>query len=188
MERPMTYLRLTLVFLMLAVAAASAQTLEFTATPYAAPAFTATYPVPDKDKPGVTYSSQPVTLKSGETATMHTYALGIHNDNDAFLIIYCDADLRGDTYGLDLMLDGAVGTLENAKPGPKTDSTFSGLPARAITATSSSTSGQTTVNRTTYERITMQGKRVWQALVLCDKTSNCTEADANKFFNSIKIR
>jgi hypothetical protein len=154
----MTYLRLTLVFLMLAVAAASAQTLEFTATPYAAPAFTATYPVPDKDKPGVTYSSQPVTLQSG------------------------------DTYGLDLMLDGAVATLENARPGPKTDSTFSGFPARAVTATSSSTSGQTTVNRTTYERITVQGKRVWQALVLCDKASNCTEADAHRFFNSIKIR
>jgi len=179
---------------MLAVAAASAQNaasvrnVEFTTTAYAAPAFSATYPVPDKDKPGVTYSSQNVTLKSGGTATMHTYALGLHNDSDAFLVIYCDADLRGDTVGLDLMLDGALATLENAKPGPKTDSTFSGLPARAVTATSTYSSGQTTFNRTTYERITVQGARVWQALVICDKTTNCTEADANKFFNSIKIK
>jgi hypothetical protein len=179
---------LTLAFLVLAVAAASAQSLEFTTTPYAAPAFSATYPAPDKDKAGVTYSSENVTLKSGATAVMHTYALGIHNDVDAFLIIYCDANLQGDTAGLDLMLDGAVATLENAKPGPKTDSTFSGLPARAVSATSSHTSRQTTSNRTMYERITVQGTRVWQALVLCDTTTNCSEAVANRFFNSIKIR
>jgi len=190
----MRFLKLTLVVFILAVAAASAQNaasvrnMEFTTTTYDAPAFSATYPVPDKDKPGVTYSSQDVTLKSGATATMHTYALGLHNDADAFLVIYCDANLQGDTAGLDLMLDGAVATLENAKPGPKTDSTFSGLRARAITATSTYTSGQTTFNRTMYERIVVQGNRVWQALVICNKTTNCTDADANKFFNSIKIR
>jgi hypothetical protein len=175
-------------FVMLAVAAASAQSLEFTKTPYEAPAFSATYPVPDKDKPGVTYSSENVTLKSGATAVMHTYALGIHNDADAFLVIYCDANLQGDTAGLDLMLDGAVATLENAKPGPKTDSTFSGFPARAVAASNTYTSGQTTYNRTMYERITVQGTRVWQALVICNKTTTCTDADANKFFNSVKIR
>jgi hypothetical protein len=86
------------------------------------------------------------------------------------------------------MLDGAVATLENAKPGPKTDSTFSGFPARAVAANSTYTSGQTTYSRTMYERITVQGARVWQALVICNKTTNCTDADANRFFNSIKIR
>jgi hypothetical protein len=188
------FLRLKFAFLTLAVAAvlaqnsSSAQSLEFTKTTYDAPAFSATYPVPDKDKPGVTYSSQSVTLKSGATATMHTYALGIHNDADAFLVIYCDANLQGDKAGLDLMLDGAVATLENATPSPKTDSTFSGFPARAVTANSTYTSGQTTYNRTMYERITVQGARVWQALVICNRTTNCTDTDANKFFNSIKIR
>jgi hypothetical protein len=184
----MRFLRLTLAFLALTTAAAVAQSLEFTDTPYAAPAFSATYPVPDKDKPGITYSSQNVTLKSGATAVMHNYALGIHNDTDAFLIIYCDANLQGDKAGLDTMLDGAVATLENVKAGPKTDATFSGLPARAVWATSTHTSGQNTYNRTMYERIAVQGGRVWQALVICDRTTNCTEADANRFFNSIKIR
>jgi len=184
----MKFVRLTLAFLMLAVAAASAQSLEFVKATYDSPAFSAIYPVPDKDKPGVTYSSQSVTLKSGATATMHTYALGIHNDADAFLVIYCDANLQGDTAGLDLMLDGAVAPLENAKPSPKTDSTFSGFSARAVTATSIYTSGQTTYNRTMYERITVQGARVWQALVICNKSTTCTDADANRFFNSIKIR
>src|SRR5260370_14477847 len=98
----MKFLRLTLAFLMLAVAAASAQSLEFAKATYDAPAFSATYPVPDKDKPGGTYSSQSVTLKSGATATMHTYALGIHNDADAFLVIYCDANLQRDTARLQL--------------------------------------------------------------------------------------
>jgi hypothetical protein len=175
-------------FFMLAIAAASAQSLEFARTSYEAPAFSATYPVPDKDKPGVTYSSENVTLKSGATAVMNNYSLGIHNEFDAFLVIYCDANLQGDTAGLDLMLDGAVGTLENAKATPKTDSTFSGFRARAVSATSTYTSGNTTGNRTTYERITVQGTRVWQALVVCDRSTNCTEADANRFFNSIKIR
>jgi hypothetical protein len=190
----MRFLKLTLVFFMLAAAATSAQNaasvrnMEFTTTTYDAPAFSATFPVPDKDKPGVAYSSESVTLKSGGTATMHTYSLPLHNDSDAFIVIYCDANLRGDTVGLDLMLDGALATLQNAKPGPKTDSTFSGLPARAVSATSTYTSGQTTGNRTTYERIAVQGNRVWQALVLCDKTTNCTEADANRFFNSIKVK
>jgi hypothetical protein len=188
------FLRLTFAFITLAVSAvfaqnsSSAQSLEFTKTTYDSPAFSATYPVPDKDKPGVTYSSQSVTLKSGAKATMHTYALGIHNDADAFLVIYCDANLQGDTAGLDLMLDGAVATLENATPSPKTDATFSGFPARAVTANSTYTSGQTTYSRAMYERITVQGARVWQALVICNKSTNCTEADANKFFNSIKIR
>jgi len=187
------FVRLTIAFLTLAVAAgftqnaAMPQNVEFSTTTYEAPAFYATFPVPDKDK-GVTYSSQNVTLKSGATAVMNTYALSLHNDFDAFLIIYCDANLQGDTAGLDIMLDGAIATLENAKPGPKTDSTFSGFRARAVVATSTYTSGQTTGHRTTYERITVQGTRVWQALVLCDKTTNCTEADANRFFNSIKIR
>jgi len=177
-----------LTFLALSAGAASAQSLEFSDTPYGAPAFSATYPVPDKDKPGVTYSSQNVTLKSGATAVMHTYALSIHGDSDAFVIIYCDANLEGDKAGLDVMLDGAVATLKNVKAGPKTDSTLSGLPARAVWATSTHTSGQNTYDRTMHERITVQGSRVWQALVICDKTSNCTEVDANKFFNSIKIR
>ena len=91
----MKFLRLTLAFLVLAVAGAWAQSLEFATTTYDAPAFSATYPVPDKDKPGVTYSSQSVTLKSGATATMHNYALSLHSDADAFLVIYCDAEPAG---------------------------------------------------------------------------------------------
>src|SRR5260370_13239251 len=135
----MISLRLTLAFLMLAVAAASAQSLEFTKGTYDAPAFSATYPVPEKDKPGVTYSSQSVTLKSGATATMHTYALGIHNHADAFLVIYCDANLPGDTAGLHLMPDGAVATLDKAKPLPQTQSTFTGFPRPALPPTRTST-------------------------------------------------
>src|SRR5258708_11439948 len=100
----MKFVRLTLAFLMLAVAAASAQSLEFVKATYDSPAFSAIYPVPDNDKPGVTYSSQSVTLKSGATPTMHTYALGIHNDADAFLALYCDANLQRDTAGLHFTL------------------------------------------------------------------------------------
>jgi hypothetical protein len=188
---------LILAFAVLAVAAGFAQTaavpqnvlrnIAFSSTTYEAPAFYANFPVPDKNP--VAYSSQEVKLKSGGTSTLHNYTLSLHNDEDAFLVLYSDvASVRSDSTGLDLMLDGALGTLDNAKPGPKTDSTFSGLPARTVSSTGTYKNGETTFNITTYERIAAQGNRIWQAIVVCDQRSNCSEADANKFFNSIKVR
>lgn len=187
------FLRLPFVFLMLAVVAgfaqnaASPQNVAFSTATYEAPAFTATYPVPDKGP--VAYSSQEVKLKNGGTTTLHNYTLSLHNDADAFLVLYCDIpNTRSDTASLDQMLDGALAQLENAKPGPKTNSTYSALPARTVTATGTYTNGQNTFKVTTYQRIAVQGSRVWQGIVICDQRTNCSEADANKFLNSIKIR
>ena len=44
MEGPMKFVRLTLVFFVLAVAAGSAQSIEFATKAYDAPAFSATFP------------------------------------------------------------------------------------------------------------------------------------------------
>jgi hypothetical protein len=187
------FLRLSFASLTLAVVVcfaqnpASPQNVAFSTTIYEAPAFTASYPVPDKGP--VAYSSQEVKLKNGATATLHNYTLSLHNDADAFLVLYCDIpNTRSDAAALDQMLDGALGQLENAKPGPKTDSTYSGLPARMVTATGTYTSSQNTFKVTAYQRIAVQGSRVWQGIVICDQRTNCSEADANKFLNSIKIR
>ncbi|HWY19618.1 MAG TPA: hypothetical protein VNX26_00260 [Candidatus Acidoferrum sp.] len=189
------FLKLSFAFFMLAVAAASAQSsaapqnVEFSSTTYEAPAFYATFPVPDKDKGAVAYSSEDIKTKSGVTTTLHNYALSLHNDEDAFLVLYCDIpNTRSDTAALDQMLDGALAQLDNAKPNPKTDSTYSGLPARMVTATGTYTRGQTTFKVTAYQRVAVQGSRVWQGIVICDQRTNCSEADANKFLNSIKIR
>jgi hypothetical protein len=58
-----------------------------------------------------------------------------------------------------------------------------------VTATGTYTRGQTTFKITAYQRVAVQGdSRVWQGIVICDERSNCTEADANRFLNSIKIR
>ncbi len=189
----MRFLKLTLAFLMLAVAAgaaqnsASLQNITFSATSYEAPAFYATYPVPDKGP--VAYSSQTITLKNGGSTTLHNYTLSLHNDADAFLVLYCDIpNTRGDTAALDTMLDGALAQLDNAKPSPKTDSTYSGLPARMVVATGTYKNGDTTFNVTAYQRIAVQNGRVWQGIVICDQRTSCSAADANKFLNSIKIR
>ena len=191
----MRILKLSFTFLMLAVAtsfaqnAAAPQNVVFSATTYESPAFYATYPVPDKDKGAVAYSSEDIKLKSGGTTTLHNYALSLHNDEDAFLVLYCDIpNTRSDTAALDQMLDGALAQLANAKPAPKTDSTYSGLPARMVIATGTYTTGQTTFKVTAYQRVAVQGSRVWQGIVICDQRTNCSEADANKFLNSIKIR
>jgi len=193
MESLMRFLKLTLAFLLIAVVAgfaqksASPQNVVFSAATYEAPAFYAMYPTPDKD--GVKYSSEDIKTKGGTTTTLHNYALSLHNDEDAFLVLYCDIpNTRRDTAALDQMLDGALAQLANAKPGPKTDSTYSGLPARMVVATGTYKNGQTTFNVTAYQRVAVQGGRVWQGIVICDQRTNCSEADANKFLDSIKIR
>jgi len=189
----MRLLRPTFAFLLLTVtacfaqSAASPQNIAFNTTAYEAPAFYATFPASDKDT--VKYSSENITLKSGHITTLHNYTLSLYNDSDAFLVLYCDIpNVRGDTAALDQMLDGALAQFDNAKPGPKTDSTYSGVPARMVTATGTYTREQHVFQVTAYQRIAVQGSRVWQGIVICDKTTSCTAEDANKFLDSIKIR
>jgi len=189
----MRFLRRSLAFFLVAVVAslaqksASPQHVVLSTTSYEAPAFYANYPASEKD--AVKYSSQDLKLKNGGTTALHNYTLSLHHDKDAFLILYCDIpNTRGDAAALDQMLDGALAQLANAKPRPKTDSTYSGLPARMVVATGTYNSGQTTFNVIAYQRVAVQGSRVWQGIVICDVRSKCSEADANKFLDSIKIR
>jgi hypothetical protein len=185
----MRSLKLTLALLLIAVGCCAAQTLEFVSARYEAPEFSALYPAPDKDMPGVTYSFDTIPLKGGGSAKMHNYTQSLHDDADAFLVLYCDIpNTRGDTESLDHMLDGAVAQLDNAKSGQKTDSTFSGNPARAVSATGTYVHAETTYHVTSYQRIMVKGDRIWQAIVICDARTTCSEGDANKFFNSIQIR
>jgi hypothetical protein len=185
----MRFVKLTLAFWLLAVAACAAQNLVFASSRYEAPEFSALYPVPDKDKPGVNYSFDNIQLKSGGSAKLHNYTLSLHDDSDAFLVLYCDVpNTRTDAAALDRMLDGALAQLDNAKPTPKTNSTLGGVPARAVSATGTYVHSQTTFHITSYERITVKDDRIWQAIVICDTRTTCSEADANKFFNSIEIR
>lgn len=191
----MRFLKLTFAFVILALATAFAQNsatpqnVVFSASTYEAPAFYATYPMPDKDKDGVKYSSEDITLKSGAKTTLHDYALSLHNDEDAFLVLYCDIpNTRGDSAALDQMLDGALAKLDNARPSPKTDSTYGGLHARMVVATGSYKNGDTTFNVTSYQRVAVQGSRIWQGIVICDQRTNCSAADANRFLDSITIR
>lgn len=166
----------------------AAQNLEF-APRYEAPEFSATYPVQDSGKPGVAYALNTISLKNGTPVKMNNYTLSLHSDADAFLVLYCDIpNTRSDNESLDHMLDGALGQLDNAHPGPKTDARFSGMPARAVSATGSYVHGDNTFHVTSYERITVKGDRIWQAIVICDSRTNCSEADANKFFDSIRVR
>src|SRR5258708_13592807 len=134
-ETSMRFLRLTFAFLLLALAAAFAQTsatpqnVEFSTSTYEAPAFYATFPVPDKDKGAVAYSSEEIKTKSGTTTTLHNYALSLHNDEDAFLVIYCDIpNTRSDTAALDQMLDVPLAQLANSKPSPKPNAPHAPFP------------------------------------------------------------
>jgi hypothetical protein len=189
----LTFLGLTFAFLTLAVAASVAQTsrppqsIAFSTTTYEAPAFLATFPASDQDT--VKYSSENIAVKGGKTTTLNNYTLSLHNDSDAFLVLYCDIpNVRSDAAAIDQMLDGALTQFDNAKPTPKIDSTYSGLPARMVTATGTYTREEHVFQITAYQRIAVQGSRVWQGIVICDKTTACSAEDANKFLDSIKIR
>lgn len=190
----MRFLTPILAFFLLAVAlctaqnASTAQSIKFSSS-YEAPDFYATFPSPDNDNTPVTHSADSISLKNGGKTTLHNYTLSLHNNADAFLVLYCDIpELQGDKATLDRMLDGSLSKLDNAKPGPKTDSTYGGLPARMVSATGSYTRGKSTFKVTAYQRIAVQGSRVWQGIVICDQRTTCSESDARKFLDSIKIR
>ncbi len=189
----MRFLKLTLAVLVLACAAGVAQNtpqnVSFNSPVYQAPDFSAVFPTPDDIKSPVAYSSEEIPLQNGAHTTLHEYTLSLHNDADAFMLMYCDIpNVRGDTAALDQMLDGALAKLDNAKPASKVDATYSGLPARMVTATGTYTKGQTTFKVTAYHRVAVQGNRLWQGIVICDQRTACSEADAMRFLNSIKIQ
>ncbi len=177
---------LLIIFFVLAVSAISAQSLKFSGEPYDAPAFSATYPVPDGQPVKQTTQHVERVVGGGSTDLM-IYALRLQTSGDAFMVAYSDVSFtpKTDTAGLDAAIDGQLNILgKGAKAGPKTDSTYSGLTARAVSATGTANG----IGFAAYIRLAVQGRRVWQGIVVCTIGTNCSEADANKFFNSIKIK
>ena len=147
-----------------------AQDLKFSDTPYSTPVFSATFPAGTE----VIYEH----TKDAEFDT-NTYSAG------QFTVGYTDFLKRKEPItklDLDRILgiaqDGAITMSPTI-----TDSTLIGLPARKTSNTVKNAFGDVFP---TYMRIAVSGnQRVWLATILCDQ---CKQADADKFFDSIKIK
>jgi hypothetical protein len=167
-----------LIFLALAITA-SAQNLTFNKT-YDAPLFSATYSSEGGD---VRPSTKDLDSKVGVLA-QNTYIQEFNGHNGAMMVQYIDLPTNS-TFSLEGGLDGMLSKLTNAtETEPRSNTSIGKLPARGAAA-----KGQYgTSNATMYVRDAMDGHRSWAVLFLCLNDVPCSEADANIFFNNVKIK
>jgi hypothetical protein len=166
---------------------AQAQNIKFSDTPYSAPAFSATFP----DGAEVTYEHtkgdtsdhnrySAFTSKPGSTeGTTEAGSIALFSVSHSEFLGEARVDTKAN---LDAAIDGVLARAVTEGQ-TKTDSTLGGLYAREGSGKKvDDDSGD--VN-SVYMRLAMQGNRVWFAEVVCE---SCTQADADKFFDSIKIK
>ncbi len=168
-----------LVFLALAMAA-SAQKLVFTKA-YDAPLFSANY---SNEGGEVRPSTKDLDSKVGVVA-QNTYIQEFGNGNNgAVLVQYIDLPASS-TFSYDRGIDGILAKLTNATEiEPRSNTNIGRLPARGAAAKGM----YATNNAVVYMRVAIDGHRTWALLFLCMNDIPCSEADANTFFNNVKIK
>jgi hypothetical protein len=167
------------VFLALAMVA-SAQNLRFN-TFYDAPSFSAKFA---DEGTAVQYQSQELPSKAG-TLTQHLYAQSFNADRGAMIVAYMDS---ANGWRLEVSLDGMFENLSGTKETGRFNTTLGRLTARGGGATGKLGTGDNTYDSVAYVRAAVDGNRLWTVLFLCTHDIPCSEADANAFFNSVKIK
>ena len=165
---------------------AQAQNIKFSDTPYSTPVFSATFPADaevahehtkndtsDYNRYSAFTGKPGSTEGTAEAGSIALFSLSHSNLGEA------KADTKAN---LDAGIDGVLAhAVTDGRP--KTDSTLGGLYAREGSGKKvDDDSGDVSL---VYMRLAMQGSRVWLAEVVCE---TCTQADADKFFDSIKIK
>jgi hypothetical protein len=177
---------LVLAAIMLVGIPAQAQNIKFSDTPYSTPVFSATFPAgaevtcehtkgdtSDRNRCSAFTSKLGSTEGTAEAGSIALFSLSHSNLGEAKADTKANLDA-----GIDSVLAHAV-----TEGQPKTDSTLGGLYAREGSGKKvDDDSGDVS---SVYLRLAMQGNRVWFAEVVCD---SCTQADADEFFDSIKIK
>jgi len=172
---------LLLVFLALAMAA-SAQNLQFK-TPYDAPLFSAMYASEGGD---VKPAAKELDSKVGKL-TQNTYIQEFSKGNGALLVQYIDLPADS-TFDLDGGIDGMLAKFSAKETQPRSNVTLGRLPARGAAAKGTMGEGDSASNLVVYMRDAVDGKRTWAVIFLCLKDIPCSEADANTFFDNVKIK
>jgi hypothetical protein len=192
-EGSMKIKKLLLVLLSLAVVvSAQAVPLPFSTTRYEAPSFSALFPLTDGTKPQnlVTDSQEVAVGNTGLKSTMYQYAQSLSDGRNAFMVLVVDSATTLDSTPaqLDRMLDSALGAgdFKSYANVLKANTTVGSLPGRSMTATAQFKDGTDYV---VYYRIAIKnGARVFQLIVLCQTGTNCSQADAEQFFNSVIVK
>jgi hypothetical protein len=172
------------IFLALALAmamtiTASAQTQTFTKT-YDATLFSASYSSEGGD---VHPSTKDLDSKVGVLA-QNTYIQEFNGHHGAMMVQYIDLPTNS-TFSLDGGIDGMLSKLTNVTENePRSNTNIGKLPARGAAA--KGLFG--TSNAVAYLRVAIDAHRTWAVLFLCLNDVPCPEADANAFFNNVKIK
>ncbi len=159
---------------------AHAQNLRFN-TFYDAPSFSATFA---NEGTAVQYSSQEVPSKAG-TLTQHLYSQSFNSDQGVMIVAYMD---NATGWNIEESLNGMFAKISNAKETGRFNTTLGRLTARGGAAVGKLGTGENTFNGVAYIRAGADGNRLWSALFLCTHDIPCSEADANAFFDSVKIK
>ena len=172
---------LLLVCLALAMAAC-AQNLQFN-NAYDAPLFSAMYA---KEGGTVTPGAKELDSKVGKL-TQNTYIQEFDKGNGALLVQYMDLPADS-TFDLDAGIDGMLAKFSAQETKPRSNATLGRLTARAAAGKGVMGEGASASNVVVYMRDAKDGNRTWAVIFLCLKDNPCSEADANTFFNSVKIK
>lgn len=146
---------------------------------YESATFFAIYPVQD-GKP-VEVEPSRITDHEGNPVVMTIY--GETSGTNWFGISYVDYTTSRNATAEDDGLDLAATTLVNPIKGPKSNAVFSGIQAREMSTTDKD--GDTVIERLA---LVNNRTRLWQAIVVCSHGTACTQIDADRFFDSIRIK
>jgi hypothetical protein len=174
---------MALTVIMLACGLSSqAQDIKFSDKPYSTPVFSATFPVDEvvKYEQSKDAAADRNMYSSHNTKLSATDSKRLADPIAVFMIGYSDYTNTNFTKVtlkrfLDFLLDDSVDDVKD------TPSTLGGLDALASVGIMDSDG----VDELHYIRVAAHGNRLWVAEVICFV---CNQADADKFFNSIKIK
>ena len=160
-----------------------AQDIKFNDKPYSTPVFSATFPVDEVVK---YEESKNATLDQNIYSSVNTKrsekdSKRLADPIAVFMVAYSDYTNTNFTkVDLKTFLDGLL--KESVNDFKDTPSTLAGLDALATLRTIMESDGDEELY---YVRVAAHGNRMWTAEVICFV---CGQADADKFFNSIKIK
>lgn len=152
--------------------------VAFNSTTYDAPTFSALFPV---GKVEVANHTSP------DGTVYFSYSVDREDTILIFMVKYWDLPATETPANTAGYLDKLLDSYESTNGGKKSDSTLSGIFARSTWLNQGI---EKPPQYAQYDRITVKGNRVWRVDVMCEVPwfNSCTETDANKFFDSLKIK
>jgi hypothetical protein len=174
---------IALAVLFLGVVAAAASSIFTFDTPYSNDVFSAIFPTPGDAKLGVQSAvhDDVRTPSTDGKYTVHMFFVTTSGDNGTFFVAYSDYEFNPDTStaSLDYAIDAAFSKQHAVLvPGSRENAVLGGLFAREAEGVNDDVH--------LYIRAAVKENRMWVGVTSFKKSIHATQADADKFFDSIK--